>query len=367
MAAHGNGLAQARSGRVTLREVAAVAGTTAMTVSNVINGRADQVGEQTAKRVREACISLGYRPHANARRLRTNRRQAIGVVIIDPSPYYVSDPLTAALLAGLNAYLGRHDYSTVLHGVPPAALDSITVLRQIESDGICLILSGDKPARSRVIERVRDLGQPVLLIQDEVPKEITDGAAVLQDDRAGGLAIGEHLFARPARHVAMLVPAVEWSAMTRREAGVRAAMSALSDPPPFHMVRSDVEGFLASQKALAAHVEAHGYPDVLIGGNDQMGIAGMRWLQKRGLRVPEDVRVTGFNGLEFWRYASPELTTVFSPAYAIGETAGEAILDRLSTGAFAFRNRVLPVEFAAHQSSAFTTAASGGAERTGRD
>jgi DNA-binding LacI/PurR family transcriptional regulator len=67
--------------------------------------------------------------------------------------------------------------------------------------------------------------------------------------------------------------------------------------------------------------------------------------------VPDDVRVTGFNGLEFWRYASPPLTTVFSPAYAIGETAAEAMLERLSTGAFPFRRHVLPVRFSVHGSS----------------
>jgi len=72
-----------RRGRATLRDVAALAGTTPMTVSNVVNGRAGQVGPEVAKRVRAACERLGYRPHANARRLRTNRRQAIGVVIVD--------------------------------------------------------------------------------------------------------------------------------------------------------------------------------------------------------------------------------------------------------------------------------------------
>ena len=61
--------------------------------------------------------------------------------------------------------------------------------------------------------------------------------------------------------------------------------------------------------------------------------------------------VSGFHGLEFWRYATPELTTVFSPAYAIGETAGEAMLARLATGTFPFRETVLPVDFAVHRSS----------------
>lgn len=101
---------------------------------------------------------------------------------------------------------------------------------------------------------------------------------------------------------------------------------------------------------------------MVIGGNDQMAIAGMKLLAERGLRVPQDVRVTGFNGLDFWRYATPELTTVFSPAYSLGEEAASAMLQRLTLGAFAFRRRVLPVRFSAHgsSSSAAHPAAPGG-------
>lgn len=346
-------LADPRRGRVTLRDVAALAGTTPMTVSNVINGRAGQAGEALSQRVLDACRTLGYRPHANARRLRTDRRKTVGLVIVDPSPHYVSDPLTAAVLAGLNACLGRHGYSTVLHGVAPAALDSVTLLKEIESDGICLILSGPPAQRRRVIDRVRETGQPVLLVQDELPQDVEDGACVLQDDRAGGRLVAEHLFARPARHAVMLVPAVEWAAMARRIEGVRSVLRRLADAPDFHVVRCGDEGFEATQAALAAHLARHGAPDALIGGNDQMAIAGMKLLQRRGLSVPSDVRVCGFNGLDFWRYAEPEITTVFSPAYAIGEVAGEAMLARLRDGAFPFRERVLAVAFSVHGSSAW--------------
>lgn len=337
--------------RVTLRDVAAAAGTTPMTVSNVVNGRSSQVSEALAKRVLDVCRALGYLPHANARRLRTDQRKTVGLVIVDPSPHYVSDPLTAAVLAGLSAFLGRNGYSTVLHGVPPSALDSIPLLKEIESDGICLMLSGGPAQRRRVIERVTTLGQPVLLLQETLPATVEDGACVLQDDCAGGKALAEHLFAQPTRHAAMLVPAVEWPAMKRREEGVRTVLRRLKQPPAFHMVRCGDEGFQATQSALAAHLDRFGPPDVLIGGNDQMAIAGMKLLRERGLAIPGDVRVTGFNGLEFWRYAEPELTTVFSPAYALGETAGEAMLQRLREGAFPFRERILPVQFSAHGSS----------------
>lgn len=345
----------ARRGRVTLRDVAQLAGTTPMTVSNVVNGRAGAVGPEVAKRVRAACERLGYRPHANARRLRTNRRQAIGVVIVDPSPAYVSDPLTAAMLAGLTATLGREGYSTVLHGVAPDDLDDAPLLRQIESDGICLMLSGSPAQRGAIVQRVHALGQPLLLLQGEVEPGIPDAASIVQDDRGGAAVLARHLFDEPTPHAVMLVPRQPWPAMERREAGVRDVLEDLADPPAFHVLRCGNEGFEPTQAALADHIARHGVPDVVVGGNDQMAIAAIKLLVGRGLRVPQDVRVSGFNGLDFWRYASPELTTVFSPAYAIGEAAAAAMLDRLRLGSFSFRQKVLPVRFAAHASTMATT------------
>ncbi|MBM3549717.1 MAG: LacI family transcriptional regulator [Alphaproteobacteria bacterium] len=114
-----------RTRAVTLRDVAEVAGTTPMTVSNVVNGRTREVGRETYERVMAACTRLGYRPHAAARRLRTNRRMAVGVVIVDPSPNYLADPFTAAMLAGLNAHLGSRNYSLVIHGASQSGVGSV--------------------------------------------------------------------------------------------------------------------------------------------------------------------------------------------------------------------------------------------------
>jgi LacI family transcriptional regulator len=213
------------------------------------------------------------------------------------------------------------------------------------------MLSGDAAGRRAILGRIAALRQPIVLIQDVLPAAIADGASVLQDDIGGARAIAAHLFDRNARHAAFLAPAIEWPAMARREQGLRDVLAERRSAIAFHVVQSADEGFAATQAALAAHVARHGAPDILIGGNDQMAIAGMRLLMDRGLSIPRDVRVAGFNGLEFWRYATPELSTVFSPAYALGETAADALLARLDDGAFPFREKILPVRFAPHGSS----------------
>lgn len=336
---------------MTLRDVALAAGTTPMTVSNVINERKGQVGAEMIARVLAACERLDYRPHANARQLRTNRRMTVGVIIVDPLAHYLSDPFTAAMLAGLNDVLQVAGYSIVLQGVSPKDLASLPLLRRIESDGICLLTSGEPLQRRQTIAQVAALGQPLVLIQDELPESIRDGCSLIQDDAGGGAEIARHLFQDACQQAVMLLPSVSWAAMERREAGVRSVLDAMHQPPVLHVLRCGDEGFDDTQMAFALHVEKHGVPDVVIGGNDRMAIAAMKYLLARGCAVPEQVRVTGFNGFDFWRYASPELTTVFSPAFQLGEESARALLTRLETGSFPWRKRALPVVFAPTVSS----------------
>jgi LacI family transcriptional regulator len=333
---------------VTLRDVAAAAGTTPMTVSNVLNNRRGAVSEALAEHVRQVSLALGYRPHATARRLRTQRHQAVGVVLVDPSPYYLSDPMTASILAGLTAALSKQSYGTMLLGVAPSQVYEASFLREIETDGVCLILSGPADKRRAVMEKIQAIDQPLVVIQEELPDHIADGASVYQDDRRGAMALAEHLMQSNPKQVAMLVPQVEWPAMVRREAGVR---EVVGNGTKLHVLRTANEGYEATQAALADHIRKHGVPDALIAGNDQMAIAGMKHLQGMGLKIPSDVKVAGFNGLEFWRYSEPELTTVFSSAFALGEKAGETMLGRLTSGSFPFRELVLPVRLGIHAST----------------
>ncbi len=322
-----------------------------MTVSNVLNNRAGSASEALALDVRRKAEELGYRPHSAARRLRTRRTQAIGVVLLDPSPYFLSDPLTAAMLAGLTAALGRQNHSSLLHGIPPDQVETAPILQAIETDGICVILSGPEAQRRNLTRRLASLNQPLVVLQERVADDVVDAACVYLDDRRGARQLLQGLLRPDTGRIMMLAPALEWAAMVRREAGLRAALAETGSSADLKVVRSGGEGFEATQDALARALDEHGPPDILVGGNDQMAIAGMNLLQARGLRVPEDVQVAGFNGLEFSRFSVPRLSTVMAPAFDLGESAGQAMLARLTNGAFPFRELVVPVRPEFHGST----------------
>jgi len=329
------------SRRVTIKDVARAAGVTPMTVSNVINGRPNSVSADTRTRVLVEIERLSYRPSASARHLRLERRFAIGMLILDEAPGFLGDPFTTNVVAGLGNFATEHGYSLVLHAVRPSGIERPSLLTRVETDAVCALLSGPRRSRIEFLDRIKRLRQPLVLFQERIPADFKDGCSISQDDFAGGKAIGLHVLRSAKRRLVWLAPETEWPAIVERERGVRAAMDEVRSGAELHVVKCGNEGFAATQAALADFIGKFGLPDAVLGGNDQMAISAMKMLQARGCRIPDDMEVTGFNGFEISRFSTPDLTTVLSPAYEMGQRAGDEIVSRLTAGSFSARRIVL--------------------------
>lgn len=311
-----------------------------MTVSNVLRGKKGAT-ETTRARVLACAETLNYRPHASAARLRTAVHGTIGLLVVDQQPDFLRDPFTSHLAAGLANVASAQSRSLVVQGVRPASLSqSAPLLARVETDALCVLLSGSRSARESALQAVAALRQPVVLLQ-ETHGDLPDCCLVRQDDRGGGVMLGTYLAARlrDAPRVLMLRPAAEWDAQMERAAGL---IRGLGPGARVTQVRCGNEGWEDTQAAVARALDRHGIPDAVVGGNDQMALAAMRLLIDRGIAVPARTRVTGFNGFQMFRYAQPTLTTIVSPAYALGMSAAEAVLARLS-GSFPTGEVVLPV------------------------
>jgi len=131
------------------------------------------------------------------------------------------------------------------------------------------------------------------------------------------------------------------AAIDERIAGVRAVLSEARIE--LRLIRCDETKLDAVARAVTDYLDKEGAPDALIGQNDQIALTAMRVLKTRGLRIPDDVAVYGFNAFPFTEFADPALTTVRSPAYELGEKGAELLLARLESGQFASIEHVLPV------------------------
>lgn len=328
---------------ITIRDVARDAGVSAMTVSNVLNGRG-RVSKATADHIREVVERLGYRPSIAARRLRLSQQWAISMLIVVEDPDFLSDPFTTAQVTGLTNYLTKHSYSLVIRGVRPSEFRTPGLFQDFEADGIVAILSGEREQREWFLAEMEALRVPIILMHEHELPAYPDCISLRQDDFDGGLQIGRHLLSTGARNLWMLMPEAEWPAMLARWAGVEAALREI-DGPPLRRIDCGTESFDDTYAATAGALSRHGVPDAIVGGNDQLAIAAMMTCNDRGLAVPAEVQITGFNGFDYWRYVQPALTTVKSSAHLLGERAAQELLARLQTGSFPEQRIVLPVEF----------------------
>lgn len=326
----------------TLRAVAQEAGVSVMTVSNVVNGRFDMMSAGTRARVEGAVAKLGYRQDASARGLRLAQRFTVGMLLVDPSPIFMADPFITQVVAGLSNVLGARGFSVTIAGTPAERLEDVVFLRNNATDALCVMLSGPPLLRRRCMRSIAKAKQPIVLIQERLNADGVHVCSVRQDDCGGGEALGRRVLAKGARDLVLLVPSLAWPAVESRERGIRKAAARFRNARVAVVACGD-EQFVTTQSALDHHVDRHGLPDAIMAANDQMGIAALKWLRTRGLQVPGDVLLTGFNAFDFWQYSDPVLTTVRSPAYEIGEASGRAVLAHLARGRFTAADTVLPV------------------------
>ncbi|MEM7224973.1 MAG: LacI family DNA-binding transcriptional regulator [Pseudomonadota bacterium] len=329
--------------KVTLQEVARRAQVSPMTVSNYVNGKHGAMSQATRERVADAVAQLGYRPDTAGRSLRSARQLSIGMIVVDESPLYLSDGSTTQAISGLGTSLNARGYTLQLEGLPARELARSTLLSHLRSDGLCVLLSGAPAARRAMLEQVLALNQPVVVLYERLAAG-PDACCVLQDDRAGGSLLARHVIGRGARRLLLVKMSLNrWKAVDEREAAILAAAKGEPDTT-VERVGCGAGSFAEVQAAVTAAIERHGLPDAIMAMTDQIGIAVLKLMKAKGIAVPGRVKVTGFNGFEFWQYSDPVLTTVRSPAHQLGQIAGQEMIARLEQGAFAKPVIKLPVE-----------------------
>jgi LacI family transcriptional regulator len=331
-----------RSRSVTLADVSRDAGVSIMTVSNVVRGKSHLVRLETRKRVEESIARLNYRPNLSARSLRLAQQHSVGIVIADNDPAFLTDPFISRLVSGLSNYLSGRDYTLDIQGVSPERFESATILRKAGNDALCAILCGPKELRKSHFEHLQKLGPPVIVFQEAFNSRAQNVALVRQDDLTGGALVAKHLMKKKPRSIVFLRPMLDWFAVEQREKGLRAAFEGARGVE-IKTLLAPSEGFEDVQRIVREYLTSR-VPDAIAAATDSMAGAALQACEAHGLRVPQDILITGFNGFDVWRYTRPSLTTVVSPAYEMGRYAGELLLEGLNrSGGFSKRSAVFPV------------------------
>lgn len=334
---------------VTLRDVARAAGVSKSTASNVFN-RPEVVREDARERVRAAAARLGYAgPDLHARLLVARRVNAIGVATTAPLSYFFDDPWARALLSEITAACDARSAGLALVSGRDEGRAAWNVQNALVDGFVLLCVEG---AGEHLVRLTRRRGLPFVALSFDGDEGIP---AISVDNRGGARAAAGHLLALGHRRFGVLGLGTsgtprglgtldqaleELPGSTRdRLLGYRDALGAAGPEAgamPF-VHAADDEAALAH--GLSALFTAAVPPTALLAMSDKVAMAAMDWLARRGLRVPADVSVVGFDGVPEGARATPALTTAAQPLPRIAARAVEAIID----GAMPEGRETLPV------------------------
>jgi LacI family transcriptional regulator len=298
---------------VTVKDVAAAVGVSVATVSNVLNDRPN-VGESTRRKVMEVARQLGYRPNRAAQAMRTGRTRAIGLVLPDlTNPFF---PELAQAVENKARSLGLLVCLIDSQGSLHSESNGCSLLLQHAVDGIIWC-----PLGPRLPASLKKLSAPIVLIDRPRP-----GYAVVHSNyEMGGRLLAQYALRMGHTRVGLLSgPQNLESARQRREGFVKAFPN---DIEIAWEVSVPFDGVLTAE---AIELLVHRRKATLVvAGNDLIAISAIRSLGERGVVVPRDVSVTGFDNIRWTDVVTPRLTTIAQPVGAIGARAVQMMLDKI--------------------------------------
>jgi len=336
-----------------MRDVATRAGVSLQTVSNFVNGRLDQMSEETQKRVQQALEQLDYHPDISAQGLRSARTRTLGFLVLDEHQAFLADPLTAQLIAGVGDVARDARFGILIQGGSPSdrSDDLLAPFSERRIDGAFVLLTGDPEVRQDHIDRLRDGGHEFVLF-DEV---VDDGSipTVRAAERDGGRRLTEHLLEAGHRRIAFVAARVPWAVLEQRFLGYKDALEAAGIGIKTDLARFEARGYGPADGADIVRRLLGGPdpPTAIIGGSDLLALATMRVVRDLGLRVPDDVAVAGFDDFDFAALVDPPLTTVAVPGYEMGRAAATMLIDRLGGRQSVVQQSVFGVELKIRGSS----------------
>lgn len=306
---------------VTLTRIARVAGVSRVTASRAL-GDSPLVAQQTRERITAIAAQLGYTPNLLAKGLVQNRTSTLGVVLRE-----LANPFFAPMLSSIEAVAARRGFLVVV-GESGKSLKgerlNLSRFLQLRISGIVVT-----PVASDMshLTAARGRGTPVVAMA----RVWGDGDYVTGDNREGGRLVAQHFLERGHRRLGVVSPdEPDNTAIQGRVAGFREQLGStfLAVPPQWDVRTHGAtleDGVEAADRILAHDAR----PSAIFAATDVQAIGMVRRLIARGIQVPQDIAVVGYDDIPFADYAPIPLSSVAVPVRRIGELAAEVLFDRL--------------------------------------
>jgi len=308
---------------VTIRDIAKACGVSVSTVSKALNGYGDISGE-TAELVRKTAEELHYIPNNAARQLKTNISHNIGVLYIDEMQSGLAHEYFAAILNGTRGEAERlgYDITFIGHNLGGRKMSFLEHARYRKCVGVVIACVDFE--NEEVIELVRS-GLPVVTIDytyDSV-------SSVLSDNMEGGYQLADHLAKLGHKKIAF-IHGEKTSVTNKRLVGfMRALKDNAIEIPAAYVVQGRYHDPETSRRATRDLMALADPPTAIMYPDDYSYLGGKAELENLGLNVPEDISVTGYDGVPLSQSIQPRLTTYYQDAERIGRLSAGKLIEKI--------------------------------------
>lgn len=316
----------------TIYDVAKLAGTSVATVSRVLSGSNYPVSPAARQRVRDAATRLGYVPNTLAKSLRHSASPDVGVVL--PS---VSNPFYQQALIGISDVLSQNDCSILLCNTRLSAEKEHTCLRQLFERQVKGVILSSVDTNSDVIREYSQKGMRFVLLDQFFEDLETPGLRF--DTYTGAKLAVEHLIGQGHKRIAFGTTSMDTWTRKQMFRGYRDALLSTGleyDPklvfecPVDRIVKSTDQDLGIGRQIALAYMSSDRSATAIFCINDMVAVGIMRTLAIRGIYVPEDLSLVGFNDIPIAAAYNPPLTTVSYPAANAGSLAAMMLTDTLA-------------------------------------
>ena len=301
--------------RVTSRDVAAAAGVSQATVSNVLN-RPDLVAPATRERVEAAMRDRGFVVNSFARGLRLGSSRALGVAVLD-----IGNPFWADVMRGIEEAASELHYSVLLGATDEREDKELALLGLFEEHRVEGILVSSVNVDSLALRGLADRGTKVVLLDQQRGRQ--DYASVRLKHALGAELVASHLLDRGHRRIAFVngPHSVPWC--LSRSQGLRAGVAAAGFDPDQVVVEITIDHMTAhsAEPATDQLLALADRPTAVFCANDLVALGILKQLAQRGMHVPRDFSMVGFDDSYFAALLSPSLTTIRQQPYLLGKQA----------------------------------------------
>ena len=307
---------------VSLRDVAKAAKVSVGTVSNVLN-RPDVVAPETLARVQATIKELGFVPNGFARHLRSGQSRTLGLIVPD-----VANPFFTEVARGVEDAASKRDYAVFLCNSDESATKEdryVNVLIQQQVRGVLITPADMKSDR---LETMRERGISVTLLDREIKGKKQCSVSV--DDVHGGQLAIEFLSGLGHTNIAWVCGPESIPQVADRGSGV--AKAAKASGTHIETIRVPLMNATKGEEAAKKILELKEMPTAVFCANDLLALGVMRALQANKVRIPDQMSVLGYDNIEFAPSAAVPLSSISQPAYQMGVTAADLLLNECEDG-----------------------------------